>query len=113
MKVDLPLPLYKKLTVIFRVEPGCLGPDGLAHVEGFCKYAKQAVAKIDSDFVRCSIVPRHDKSLPETEYKVNSKNINQEQANLYLKAFDKELDDFEEGLQDRLAELIDEYLGRS
>jgi hypothetical protein len=112
IKMELPLPLYKKLNVTFRVEPGCLGPNGIEYVDGFCKYAKSAIAKIDSDFVRCTIIPRHDKSLPETEYKTNGKALTQEKAALFLPVFGKALDDFEEELEGKLAELIDEYLGR-
>jgi hypothetical protein len=48
---DLPLPMYKKLTVTFRVGPGCLGPDGIDHIEGFCKFAKKEVDGLDSDFI--------------------------------------------------------------
>ncbi|WP_158967538.1 hypothetical protein [Paraglaciecola sp. L3A3] len=112
MSLSLPLPLYKKLTVTFRVEPGCLGPDGIEHIEGFCKFAKQAVAKLDSDFVRWVIIPRFDKSLAETEYKTNNKILDHHKAEKYLRVFGKELDDFEEHLQDKLSILIDEYLGR-
>ncbi|WJG08642.1 hypothetical protein [Aliiglaciecola sp. LCG003] len=113
MDFELPLPLYKKLTVTFRVEPGCLGPDGIDHIEGFCKHAKKAVAGLDSDFIRWVIVPRYDKSMAETEYKTNGKLLNYDQAELYLQVFNKELEDFEEHLQERLSELIDEYLGRA
>lgn len=112
MEFDLPLPLYKKLTVTFRVEPGCLGPDGMDHIEGFCKHAKKSVAELDSDFVRWVIVPRYDKSLAETEYKTNNKILDHNKAQMYLKVFGKDLDDFEEHLQEKLSELIDEYLGR-
>jgi translation initiation factor 2 alpha subunit (eIF-2alpha) len=112
MGLSLPLPLYKKLTVTFRVEPGCLGPDGAEHIEGFCKYAKKEVAQLDADFVRWVITPRYDKSLPETEYKTNNKKLDHDKAEKYLRVFEKELDEFEEHLQDKLAELIDEYHGR-
>ncbi|GAA0855806.1 hypothetical protein [Aliiglaciecola litoralis] len=112
MDVELPLPLYKKLTVTFRVEPGCLGPDGADHIEGFCKHAKQVVASLDSDFVRWVIVPRYDKSLDETEYRTNGKRLDYDKAALYLNVFGKDLDEFEEHLQDSLSDLIDEYLGR-
>ncbi|WP_340680045.1 hypothetical protein [Paraglaciecola sp.] len=112
MNYELPLPLYKKLTVTFRVEPGCLGPDGIEHIESFCKFAKKEVVNLDSDFVRWVITPRFDKSLLETEYKTNNKRLDYDKAQKYLKVFDKELDEFEEHLQDRLAELIEHYLGR-
>ena len=112
MDYDLPLPLYKKLTVTFRVEPGCLGPDGAEHVEGFCKFAKKEVSALDADFVRWVITPRYDKSLPETEYKTNNKRLNHQMAEKYLRVFAKNLDEFEGHLQDKLADLIDQYLGR-
>jgi hypothetical protein len=112
MHVSLPLPLYKKLTVTFRVEPGCLGPDGPVHIEGFCQYAKQHVAALHSDFVRWRIVPRYDKSLPETDYKTNNKRLDHLKARQYLGVFDQELDAFEAHFQDELARLIDLYLGR-
>jgi len=112
MNFDLPLPLYKKLTVTFRVEPGCLGPDGIEHIESFCKYAKKEVANLDSDFVRWVITPRFDKSLPETEYKTNNKRLDHDKAQKYLGVFAKNLDEFEEHLQEKLAELIELYLGR-
>ncbi|WP_342807030.1 hypothetical protein [Alteromonas sp. M12] len=112
MKFELPLPLYKKLTVTFRVEPGCLGPEGAAHIKGFCKHAKKMVVGLDSDFIRWVIIPRYDKSLPETEYKTNGKRLNQQQAALYLSAFNKKLDDFEAHLDEQLTHLIDSYLGR-
>lgn len=112
MAQELPLPLYKKLTVLFRVEPGCLGPDGADHIEGFCKFAKKQVTGLHSDFVRWSITPRFDKSLPETEYKTNNKRLNHDKAEKYLHIFGQELDDFEEQFQELLSELIDQYLGR-
>jgi len=108
----LSLPLYKKLNVLFRVEPGCLGPDGINHVEGFCKYAKTAVSRLDSGYIRWIITPRYDKSLPEMEYKIYNKQISEQRAQQYLAALGESLEDFEENLQEKLAELIDEFLGR-
>lgn len=103
------LPIYKKLNVLFRVEPGCLGPDGINHVERFCKYA---ALRMDASYIRWVITPRYDKSLPEIEYKVGNKQINPYQAQQYLIVLDKSMEDFEEILQEKLAELIDEFLGR-
>ena len=112
MPTFLPLPLYKKLTVIFRVEPGCLGPHGAQHIDAFCKFAKKEVANLDSDFVRWVIVPRFDKSLAETEYKTNNKRLDYAKAEKYLRVFAKDLEQFEEHLQHKLALLIDQYLAR-
>ena len=39
MKNILPLSQDKKLTVVVRVESGCLGPNGSKHVEEFCSVA--------------------------------------------------------------------------
>lgn len=112
MSQALPLPLYKKLNVLFRVEPGCLGPDGKDHIEGFCKFAKKQVASLHSDFVRWSITPRYDKTLPETEFKTRGKRLDHDKAEKYLLIFGQELEEFEEQFQELLSELIDQYLGR-
>ncbi len=108
----MPLPLYKKLNVLFRIEPGCLGPDGVEHVEEFCKFAKKEISRLDSGYIRWVITPRYDKSLPEMEYKVRNKILSQRRAFLYLGTLGKSLDDFEENLQEKLAEMIDEYFER-
>jgi hypothetical protein len=112
VKDKLPLPQEKKLMVIFRVEPGCLGPDGIDHIEKFCQYAEEQVADIDSDFVHWEIVPRFNKSLPELEYKVHHRNLSHDKAAKYLNIFEKSLDEFEEHLNEKLGMLIEEYLKR-
>ena len=111
MKTKLPLPQDKKLTVVFRVEPGCLGPDGKDHIEEFCRYAEKGVESVDSDFVHWEIVPRHDKSLPEMQYKVANKNLTHDQAAKYLEIFEKNLDEFEGHLHEKLALLINGFMG--
>ena len=102
----------KKLNVLFRVEPGCLGSDGVQHVERFCCYAQKEVETLDADFVHWRILPRFDKSLPEMEFHVNSKRLNHGQAERYLQLFSKQLEQFEEHLNDRLGELIESFLAR-
>ncbi len=111
MKNNLPLPQNKKLSVIYRVEAGCLGPDGKDHIEDFCKFAQTKIESIDADFVHWEIIPRHDKNQNEMQYKVNNKNLNHDKAAKYLEIFNKNLDEFECHLGDKLAILIDEYLG--
>lgn len=108
----LPLTQDKKLNVIFRVEPGCLGPEGADRIDGFCKHAQIAMEPIDSDFVHWEITPRNDKALAEMQYRITNKNMTHEQAEKYLSLFEKNLDEFEGHLHDKLAMLIDEYLER-
>lgn len=112
MKDSLPLPESKKLTVTFRVEPGCLGPQGDSLIDGFCTFAQKSVENLDSDYVSWSIVPRADKSLPELQYSVLGKKMNHDQADKYLGVFGKSLDEFEGHLEDKLASLIDEHTSR-
>ncbi len=111
MKNKLPLPQDKKLTVIFRIESGCLGPQGGDHVTKFCDYAQKDVESIDSDFVHWEITPRLDKTLAEIEYKIGGKKLPHDKAAKYLGAFNKSLDEFEGHLNDRLTTLIDQYMG--
>lgn len=111
MKINLPLPQEQKLTVVCRVEPGCLGPEGKNHISEFCSMAQKQVESIDSDFVHWVLVPRSDKSLAEMQYQINNKNLTHDKAARYLEKFKKNLDEFEEHLHVKLAHLIDEYLG--
>ncbi|MCW9012966.1 MAG: hypothetical protein OQL06_04220 [Gammaproteobacteria bacterium] len=111
MNNKLPLAQDKKLTVLFKVEPGCLGPEGKDHVAEFCSFAEKEMESVDSNFVHWEILPRHDKSQPEMQYKVANKTLTHSQAEKYLSLFEKELDEFEGHLHDKLAILIDEFLG--
>ena len=108
MKNNLPLPQDKKLTVVVRVEPGCLGPDGNGLVEEFCSVAHIEFEPMDSDFISWEVVPRFDKSLPEIQYKI----LTRDQAEKYLDFFNKNLNEFEEHANEKLAILIDQHLGR-
>ena len=112
MKNSLPLPDAKKLNVTFRVEPGCLGPQGESLIDGFCSFAQKSVESLDSDYVHWTIVPRTDKAQPEIQYNVLGKKMNHDQAEKYLSVFKKSLDEFEGHLEDKLANLIDEFSSR-
>ena len=111
MKYALPLPKEKKLTVVVRVEPGCLGPRGIDHIEAFCNFAQIQVAPLDAGFVHWQIIPRHDKSLPEMEYATINKKLTHNKADKYLGMFDKSLDTFEDHIHHKLTELIDQFMG--
>ncbi len=111
IKNSLPLPNDKKLSVTYRVESGCLGPDGTDHVEKFCDFAQKSIQSLDSDYIAWNIVPRSDKNLPEMQYRAIGKKMNHAQADKYLAVFGKSLDEFEIHLSDKLAALINEYMG--
>ena len=110
MNVKLPLAEDKKLTVIFRVEPGCLGPDGNEHVAEFCLFAQKEYSPIDSGFINWSIVPMYDKSLNEIEYKIGSLGLTHDKVTRYLEMFEKNPDDFEEELSNKISELIIQHI---
>jgi hypothetical protein len=110
MKNSLPLQEDKKLLVTYRVEPGCLGPEGENLISAFCDFAQSELRSLDSDYVVLNIVPRNDKALPEMQYNVVGKRMNHSQAEKYLAVFDKNLDEFEGHLIDKLTILIDEFM---
>ncbi len=111
MKDSLPLPNNKKLVVTYRVEPGCLGPNGIDHVVSFCEFAHKSIQTLDSDYVSWDIVARLDKNLPEMQFGVGGKVLTHDQADKYLAVFNKGLDEFEGHLGSKLAELINEFMG--
>ena len=112
MNNNLPLSQDKKLTVVVRVEPGCLGPDGNVLIEEFCSVAHLEFEPINSDFINWEVVPRFDKLLPEIQYKTISKTLTHDQAAKYLEFFNKNLTKFEEHANEKLSVLIDQYLER-
>lgn len=110
MNIKLPLKEEQKLSVLYRIEAGCLGPDGEDHIDEFCMFGQPQVAPIDIDFVLWKLVPRQDKMLPEMHYSINGKVLDHVKAEKYLSLFGKNLDTFEEHLHDKLAQIIDDYL---
>lgn len=111
MKNNLPLPQEKKLTVLFRLEPGCLGPKGEELIDKFCQLAQKEFESLHSDFLQWDIVPRNDKSLPEMQYQINNKKLSQDKAAKFLDIFNKDLGEFENQVHKKLAAFIDQYLG--
>ncbi|WP_077755547.1 hypothetical protein [Shewanella psychrophila] len=110
MPKTISLPKEKKLTVLCRIEPGCLGPDGLDYIADFCRFANQELKQVDANFIIWLPLPRYDKSLPEMQYSVNQKQLSHDKAAQYLDHFKSDLDDFEEHFHDKLSLLIDEFL---
>lgn len=106
------LPDNKKITAIFRIEPGCLGPEGNKHIEKFCEVARREFTLKDNHFSRWMIVPRHDKSLPELDYMLAQRPLSRDHAARFLELFDQDIDEFEMDAVDLLPEMIDQYFGR-
>lgn len=101
----------RKLVILCRVEPGCLGPMGMDYIEEFCQYANGALGSVYAEFITWQLVPRYDKSLPETEYAIANKKLTHEQAGTYLYKFGKELDEMEEKLHEVIAHLVEKHMG--
>jgi len=112
MNSILPLAQEKKLTVIVRVEPGCLGPDGRDYIAEFCRVAQMEFKLIDADFVNWEIVIRTEKSLPEVQYNLTHKQLTRDQAAKFLQLFNEEISEFEDNMNDKIASLIEHHLGR-
>ncbi|MFT5420797.1 MAG: hypothetical protein ACI9D5_001548 [Candidatus Endobugula sp.] len=68
MKISCPLPDNQKFTVTYRIEIGCLWPEGASYIDAFCLFAEKRVAGLDADFIHWYIVPRNDKKLVEMQY---------------------------------------------
>lgn len=99
----------QKLTLVFRVEPGCLGPEGITYIEDFCQFAQNKLKDYQAEYLITEILPRFDKSISEIIYKINNKTLTQAQASTYLDLFNKETISLEEDLQEKIAELIEEF----
>jgi len=103
----------KHLLLQYRVEAGCLGPSGQDFVEDFCFFAYAALAPAEGEVFHWEIIPRYDKTLPEFEYRLQgTKSLSRDQAMRYLRAFDKNLDEMEDAFDDKLAELIDQFISQ-
>lgn len=106
----LPLDINKKLAVTYRVEAGCLGPDGLNYISEFCHFAETELQTFESDYIVWNIVHRVDKTLPEIQYRIIGKKIDSHKAKKYLSIFGKTLDDIESNLSDYLETLITQFM---
>ncbi|VAW58148.1 hypothetical protein MNBD_GAMMA11-859 [hydrothermal vent metagenome] len=106
----------RKLNVIFRIEPGCLGPEGGKLIDDFCRSAQTQIEHASDHFtswnklVICQLAPGNNKALPEVQYKINNKALSSEKAEKYLSAFGMQLNDFEHDLNEKVVDLIDTHL---
>lgn len=100
------------ITLIFRVEPGTLGPQGVDHVVGFCEFAQAQYVPENVSFMRWQIIPRLDKSQPELEYVIGDKKLSAAQALKYLKLFEQDLEEVEDHLIHYVSQQVNQYFGR-
>lgn len=110
MKNRLPLDESKRLAITYRVEAGCLGPDGLNYISDFCKFSQSKLQTIDPGYIAWNIIHRADKTLPEIEYSLIGKTVGSDKVEKYLSVFGKTIDDFECELSDQLATLISQFM---
>ncbi|QSX38929.1 hypothetical protein [Shewanella sedimentimangrovi] len=101
-----------QLTLLARLEPGCLGPDGLSHIAAFCALAQRSVQALAPGVCQWRLEPRLDKTLPELEFSIANRQLSREQADRYLELFDLEIDSLEERFHTKMAQLINQFLAR-
>lgn len=98
------------LAILYRIEPGCLGPQGVDDVEDFAIVAQKYFNLTCVDRISWEVVPRYNKRLAEFQYSVAGKGLDREQAATLLKAYSLKLDEIEERFEDKLPELIDQFI---
>lgn len=100
----------KKIKLLYRVEPGCLGPTGAQTIERFCEYANQQL--VAPYFAQYYFTPRFDKTKAEREYSINARLLSESHVQAYLSHFKHSKDEFEEQLDELLTQAIDRFLER-
>lgn len=113
MKASEALADDKKLCVIYRMEPGCLGPNGADHISDFCDFACKTLKSFNSHFVLWRVQPRNDKSLPEIEYRINNKILSRDKADRYLAIMGEVIEEFEIHIHEDMSDMIEDYFSRS
>lgn len=106
------LPNEKKMSVIFRMEPGSLGPDGLQYIDEFCTFAQAQLQACAAYYLNFFIEARIDKSLPEMSFILGNKSLNQHQVEKYLSLFEEDYAHFEDQLETNLESIVDQFFGR-
>jgi len=112
MNENVDVPAHMRLSVVARIEAGCLGPEGDSHIDPFCRFANKAFSEFDKHFVDWFIIPRTDYSAPEFEYQVQKKRLSEEKTDKYLEMFGLSLDSFENKLNNHICDVIERYMER-
>ena len=106
------IPEHKKLFILFRMEPGSLGPEGQNYIQEFCDFAQIQLQASAKPYIIWSIIPRFDKSLAEMEFQIAGKKMAESKAKQYLSAFGESLSDFEDELENNLEAIVNQFFGR-
>jgi len=106
------IPEHKKLLVLFRMEPGSLGPEGKNYIQEFCEFAQIQLQASAKPYITWSIIPRFDKSLAEMEFQIAGKKMPESKVKQYLGLFDENLSDFEDELDNHLEAIVNQFFGR-
>lgn len=112
MVVEKNFPDNKRITVIFRVEPGSLGPDGNQYIDDFCQFAQQQLQACAEPYINWSIVPRRDKKMAEIAFQLANKKLTPAQAGQFLLVFGLSFEHFEAEIESNLEAIINQYFGR-
>ena len=103
------IPESQKLHMLFRVEPGCMGPAGIDHINEFVDYANENIKRLNKPYVVWQIEARTNKKLPEIEYRVANKLLKEPQVEKYLSLFGSSVDTFEDEVNEHIALMVDEF----
>jgi hypothetical protein len=99
-----------RIQLLYRVEPGCLGPDGIDQIEAFCQFAAEKIPP--PNYAIFSFTPRYDKLLDEKEYSLMNRKISDAQVTNYFEKIDKPLDEFESQVDELIAFAVDAFFNR-
>jgi len=101
-----------QIVILYRLEPGCLGPDGKAHIDAFCQFATPLLASQTAAFMRWQLEPRWDKTLPECQGFFDNRPLKDEQLARLLSHYHTDADALIEQLNEHLTLMIDQFFGR-
>ncbi|MEQ3515667.1 hypothetical protein ABMY35_20305 [Pseudoalteromonas sp. BZB3] len=99
-----------RIQLLYRVEPGCLGPDGIDYIEEFCQFAVKKIPP--PNYAILSFVPRYDKLLDEKEYSLLNRKLTQGQVDSYFQKIEKPLEEFESQVDELIAFAVDAFFDR-
>ena len=99
-----------KITIVLRIEPSCLGPDGRSHIDTFCLAAAAVFEAFEPDLINWVLLPRHDKQLPEQSFFIAGRTLSERQARLLLRRVARDPDALQERVDSLVVGLIERYL---